>query len=114
MRVGLTSRIVARSRWRSVATKALVIDARTGHSVRSMTSGLPVLVIVTGAPGSGKTTLSRELSARLRVPCLARDDIRTGLFFTAGGWTDTPERLPSVDESIDAFSERRSTCFRWA
>jgi len=68
-----------------------------------MSHELPALVIVTGAPGSGKTTLSRQLAARLRVPCLARDDFRTGLFFTAGGWTNTPGRLPSVQESIDTF-----------
>lgn len=64
---------------------------------------LPTFVLVTGAPGSGKTTLSRAVAARLRLPVLARDDIRTGLFFTAGGWTETPSEVPSTPESIESF-----------
>ena len=41
--------------------------------------------MVTGAPGSGKSTLGAELSRALRMPFIARDDVRGGLFFTAGG-----------------------------
>lgn len=63
----------------------------------------PRLVLVTGAPGSGKTTLGRQLAAELRVPFLARDDVRGGLLFTAGAWTDRLDHVPTGDEAIDAF-----------
>ncbi len=37
-------------------------------------------VLVTGVPGSGKTTLARELSVRLRLPLLSMDTIKEQLF----------------------------------
>jgi hypothetical protein len=39
--------------------------------------------LITGAPGTGKTTLGTELSRALQIPFLARD-VRRGLFFTNG------------------------------
>ncbi len=65
----------------------------------------PTLVLVTGAPGSGKTTLSRSLAETLRLPWLSRDRLRTGLFFALGGWSEEPEAVPSRKESIDVFLE---------
>lgn len=44
----------------------------------------PRLIIVTGLPGTGKTTLARELAARLRVPLLAKDAIKEPLLSTLG------------------------------
>lgn len=63
----------------------------------------PTVILVTGSLGSGKSTLGRELGAALRVPMLARDDVRGGLFFTAGAWTPQVERIPAADEATDAF-----------
>ena len=40
----------------------------------------PLLVIVTGPPAAGKTTVARELAARLRVPLIAKDTIKEALF----------------------------------
>ena len=47
----------------------------------------PCLVIVTGPPGSGKTTLARRLARDLRLPLIAKDDIKETLF-DALGWRD--------------------------
>lgn len=42
------------------------------------------LIIVTGLPGTGKTTLARELAIRLRVPLLTKDAIKEPLLTTLG------------------------------
>jgi predicted kinase len=39
----------------------------------------PRLVIVGGAPGTGKTTLARELAARLALPLIAKDDVKEAI-----------------------------------
>ncbi|HKY28769.1 MAG TPA: AAA family ATPase, partial [Pyrinomonadaceae bacterium] len=38
----------------------------------------PKLVIVTGRPGSGKTTLSKELGKLLYLPVISRDELKEG------------------------------------
>ena len=45
---------------------------------------LPRLIVVTGRPGSGKTTLTRGLSRAVRCPAVCRDEIREGLVNTTG------------------------------
>ncbi len=47
----------------------------------------PVLLLISGAPCTGKTTIGRQLSADLRLPFLSRDDIKELLFDTLG-WSD--------------------------
>jgi predicted kinase len=43
-----------------------------------------MLVIVSGAPGSGKTTMGSRLGVELRLPHLNRDLVRDGLWMTDG------------------------------
>jgi hypothetical protein len=43
-----------------------------------------MLVIVSGAPGSGKTTMGSRLATELRLPHLNRDLVRDGLWMTDG------------------------------
>ena len=43
-------------------------------------TGEPLLVVVTGPPAAGKTTIARALAARLRLPLIAKDTIKEALF----------------------------------
>ena len=47
----------------------------------------PVVVIVSGPPASGKTTLARQLARELDLPVLHKDGIKETLFDSLG-WSD--------------------------
>jgi predicted kinase len=53
----------------------------------------PLIVIITGLPGTGKTDLGRFLSRELSMPYLSKDGIKEILFDTLGysdrGWSRT-------------------------
>jgi predicted kinase len=63
----------------------------------------PCVVLMVGEPGSGKTELGTRLARTLRIPFVARDDVRTGLYFTTGAWSDRPGPPPPGDEATDTF-----------
>jgi predicted kinase len=50
----------------------------------------PLLVIVSGAPGAGKTTLGRTISARLALPFLSRDELKEAIGDELGAPSDVP------------------------
>jgi predicted kinase len=53
----------------------------------------PFLVLVGGAPGSGKTTLALRLAGELRLPLLMRDELKEVLYDTLGA----PNRTRSAE-----------------
>lgn len=71
-------------------------------------SGKPVLIVINGAPGTGKTTLSKKLSDDLKLPCLRKDDVKELLFDKMGtGDLEWSQDLGAgVAEMLFAFIER--------
>ena len=65
--------------------------------------GRPTLVVVTGEPGSGKSTLGRALAAELHLPYLSRDDVRWGLRATAGLWTNNMTEDVDRRNAVESF-----------
>jgi predicted kinase len=53
----------------------------------------PALVIVSGAPGSGKTTLARRLAQDLRLPLLNKDTLKESLADAMGVPADVPASM---------------------
>ncbi len=74
-----------------------------------MPENLP-LVIVSGLPASGKSTLARKLAPALALPLLDKDDILEGLFEAVGtGDADWRQRLSRAsDEILERLAQRSS------
>jgi predicted kinase len=55
--------------------------ARLESPARKMTGmDMPLVVVVTGPPAAGKTTIARGIAERLRLPLIAKDTIKEALF----------------------------------
>ena len=48
----------------------------------------PTLVVVSGPPGSGKTTLAHKIAAAVGCPAICRDEIKEGMVHAAPGPVD--------------------------
>ena len=66
-------------------------------------AGRPFVLLIFGAPGSGKTTLARGLAAELRLPCLHRDDFWIGLLGTHLNPQAATSAPPSSQATTSAF-----------
>jgi predicted kinase len=64
-------------------------------------SAAPLLVVVTGMPASGKTTVARELAEQLELPLVTKDDIKELLYEALGvGDVEWSRRLGSAAYSL--------------
>src|SRR5688500_7528188 len=77
-----------------------------GYAAGMPTSPRPLLVLVSGKPGAGKSTLARRLSESdaLGLHVLSRDAIKVGLVETQGAETDEIRNV-IVPRSFDLFFE---------
>lgn len=53
-------------------------------------SSLPTLVVVSGPPGSGKTTLAHQIASALGCPAISRDEIKEGMVHATPGFVPAP------------------------
>lgn len=60
----------------------------------------PRLVLISGSPAAGKTSLAKELGRRISFPVISRDELKEGLLHSSEG--GTPEWGASV--AHDAFA----------
>lgn len=70
------------------------VEADTGMLTEPTSTKQPFLIVVTGLPGTGKTTLGRRMAEELRVPFLYKDGIKETLFDALGtGSIEWSQRL---------------------
>jgi predicted kinase len=60
----------------------------------------PLLVVVTGPPASGKSTIARELAKELRIPFLSKDELKERLYEELGSGE---EREEAIERSATAI-----------
>jgi predicted kinase len=65
----------------------------------------PTLIVVSGAPGSGKTTLAHEVARAVGCPAICRDEIREGM--AHAGNAD-----PTLRRTYDAFFDTLGVLLR--
>ena len=65
----------------------------------------PALIVVSGQPGTGKTTLAHEIARAVGAPAICRDEIREGMVHAG-----TPDR--TMRRAYDAFFDTLGVLLR--
>lgn len=65
-----------------------------------MSVPLPILLVVTGRPGAGKSTLAPLLARAIRCPLVSRDEIKEGMVNTLGDSVDEPTLARATYEAF--------------
>lgn len=67
--------------------------------------GRPTLVVVSGPPGSGKTTLAHALAQAIPCPAICRDEIKEGMAHAEGGEFEGAHGDPLTQRTLPLFFE---------
>jgi predicted kinase len=65
----------------------------------------PTLVVVSGPPGSGKTTLAHALARAIPCPAICRDELKEGLVHAAGPGFQGERGDPLTQRTLPLFFE---------
>jgi predicted kinase len=65
----------------------------------------PTLVVVSGPPGSGKTTLAHEIARALPCPAICRDEIKEGMVHAQGPGFRGGHSDPLTQRTLPLFFE---------
>jgi predicted kinase len=63
----------------------------------------PTLVVVSGPPASGKTTLAHTLAPSIPCPAICRDEIKEGMVHAAGAGFEPAAGDPLTMRTLDVF-----------
>ncbi len=77
---------------------------------------LPLLVLISGPPGAGKSTLAVALSAHFELPLLSIDQVKSGVAFTMTGGTSDERAIriggPAGQTAFLATYELVNVCLK--
>jgi predicted kinase len=63
---------------------------------------VPTLIVVSGPPGSGKTTLAHDVAGAIGCPAICRDEIKEGMVHASPGFVPGPGD-PLTMRTLDTF-----------